>query len=260
MIIDESLSWPLAIEMGNDMLRRTLKPLMPFKPRTRSIHSTSLKLCRTLRASGITILFVCNVHYGYAMNMIVKPDVLQSPAIASQPTSPQGMPVATMSAPQPNINVQTMPPVPVPPVPTPPPPPPAPPTENSVTIINAAPFLMNVRFETSNNPSVIDSIPGNTSKKVTHKINTLIMYSFEQLASKPITPDMIVQDVVTIKTPPELMPAPTPVAPAPVAAAPIKSALSDTTPVSAPPMIVPTPQLPASASSKGPPGYKAERQ
>jgi hypothetical protein len=188
----------------------------------------------------LSIIITCNTLPLYAVNMMVRPN-----ALTSLPPQ-QTMPAQSTSS-------QTT--SPVAPVPQPPP---APPTEKSVTIINATPFLMNVRFETNTNPGVVDSIPANSSKKITYKINSLIMYSFEQLASKPITPDMISQDAVTIKTPPELIP--TPVQAPTSAQASVKSALSDTLPVTAPAMIMPTQQLPASASSKGPPGYKAERQ
>lgn len=201
----------------------------------------------------LCIIVTCAPHV-YGVNMVVKPEVIQvAPPQKSQP----GIVVVTPTAPAVEASITPT----ILPVPTPPTPPR--PIEKSLTIINNTAtsnmpgFAMSIRFETADNPGVIDNIPAGNSKTIQYKPNSLIMYSFENLPSKPITPNMISQDTVTITTPPELMPK-APAAPTAATAAltQISGRTQNSPQTSA---VMAAPQLPPSASSQGPPGFKSVR-
>lgn len=107
---------------------------------------------------------------------------------------------------------------PVPPVPQPPigplkPLPQAVATQEELTIINPTQFPAIIRFETDENPGVIESIPAYGTKKIQRKPHTIMMYSIETPESTPILPTMVSNSTITL-TPPQL-PAPAPM-PAPL--------------------------------------------
>jgi len=74
--------------------------------------------------------------------------------------------------------------------------------EEQLSVVNATPYLINIVFETNKNPAVTEHIQPNSSRKISRKNGSLTRYSFDQGSPIPITPDMIVNQEVTIKLSP----------------------------------------------------------
>jgi len=83
---------------------------------------------------------------------------------------------------------------------------PSEPTDERVSIFNATPVTISIRYERIGNPGIIEPIKPNSMITIMRKPATPMIYSLEAGGqTAPITPDMIVHGQVTIKVPPELM-------------------------------------------------------